>query len=310
MKLSVVVCTHNPKPRYFARVLEALRQQKLEMSEWELIVVDNASTNPVRDNWDISWHPNARHVAEAELGLAAARRRAVKEFSTNLLVFVDDDNVLNPDYLGELLRIEREWPLLGVWGSGCIRPEYEIPPERHHNEYLSVLVIRDIETPRWSNTFPSVGLFPEVTPWGAGICIRAELAHAYARAVAQSAIPITGRKGNRQFSGEDVEICFVACSYGWGMGIFPELKLMHLIPKERTTDDYFLRMGEFQAASNLLLEYKWHGALPRNPLSFRGILGLVKHAATERGFKRRIYFANVRGAIRACKIIAESRSLS
>ena len=45
MELSVIICTHNPRLDYLGRVLDALREQTLGKEQWELVVVDNASTS-------------------------------------------------------------------------------------------------------------------------------------------------------------------------------------------------------------------------------------------------------------------------
>ena len=304
MELSVVICAHNPRPNYFYRVLEALRNQTLNMDKWELLVVDNASREPLEASWDLSWHPHARHIREDQLGTAAARQRGIREFKTDLLVFVDDDNVLASDYLSQALKIKNEWPLLGVWGSGCIQPEFEAELPEHLKEYLPLLVVRDIQKPRWANTFPTVGLFWEVTPWGMGQCIRPEVAKAYCRTADRSKIRLTGHQGKIHLGGEDVEICFVACGLGLGMGIFPELRITHLIPKERTSEDYFLNVGEFTGTSQYLLQYKWQGTMPHNPLSLRGAVSAIRHAFIKRGFRRRMHFADLRAAIRARSIIS------
>lgn len=68
MQLSVIICCHNPRRDYLARVLEALKGQTLSTNNWELLVVGNASEDPVSANHNISWHPNARHVREDEFG--------------------------------------------------------------------------------------------------------------------------------------------------------------------------------------------------------------------------------------------------
>ena len=92
---SVIICTHNPRSDYFARVLDGLRNQTLPLDKWELLIVDNASRVPLASNWDISWHPATRHILESRLGLAPARRRGIQEASADLIIFVDDDNVLD-----------------------------------------------------------------------------------------------------------------------------------------------------------------------------------------------------------------------
>src|ERR1700730_14399595 len=111
---SVIICTHNPRLHYLRRVLDALRNQTLPLEQWELLLIDNASKEPLTSElWNMSWHPHARLIREEKLGLSSARIRGMRESSADLLVFVDDDNVLEPSYLFEAIRIKREWPLLG-----------------------------------------------------------------------------------------------------------------------------------------------------------------------------------------------------
>ena len=68
--ISVVICTHNPRPDYLRRTLDALKTQTLPQEQWELLLVDNASEKALTGVWDLSWHPRARHIRENELGLA------------------------------------------------------------------------------------------------------------------------------------------------------------------------------------------------------------------------------------------------
>src|SRR3989337_147732 len=97
--LSVIICTHNPRPDYLRRALDALKAQTLPLEQWELLFIDNASRERLADLWDISWHPHARHVRESELGLTPARLRGIQESRGEVLVFIDDDNVLASDFL-------------------------------------------------------------------------------------------------------------------------------------------------------------------------------------------------------------------
>jgi GT2 family glycosyltransferase len=249
----------------------------------------------VESTQDISWHPNSRHVLEKELGLASARRRGIRESIGGLLVFVDDDNILKPDYLSETLRISREWPILGAWGSGGTVPDYEVAPAEHLEQFIS----RQSQNAYWSN----VPFCAEAMPWGAGLCVRAEVAAAYCRLCEHSAIQITGRRGKSLSGGEDTEICIVSCNVGFGVGIFPELKLTHLIPKERVTEKYLLKLVEGSATSILLLNYKWRGITPSSPYSVRGLFSMLKNILIRRGFDRRLYLANWSAAIHAKRVI-------
>lgn len=53
--LSVVVCSHNPRASYLARVMQGLEDQTLGAA-WELLIVDNVSETPIAGQMDLSWH--------------------------------------------------------------------------------------------------------------------------------------------------------------------------------------------------------------------------------------------------------------
>jgi glycosyltransferase involved in cell wall biosynthesis len=148
--ISVVICTHNPRPSYLARVVEALGAQSLPYEDWELLLIDNGSSEALANLVDLRWHPNARHIREDELGLTAARLRGIAESRGELLVFVDDDNVLAPNYLAEALRIEREWPMLGAWDGGH-QGEFEVQPAAWTRPYLNYFLREACEAVMWSN---------------------------------------------------------------------------------------------------------------------------------------------------------------
>ena len=69
--VSVIICTHNPRPDAFRRVLDSLAAQTLPKAQWELLLVDNASDVRLEPRWPLSWHSNARHVREV---MVAAKR--------------------------------------------------------------------------------------------------------------------------------------------------------------------------------------------------------------------------------------------
>jgi hypothetical protein len=119
MVISVIVCTHNPVEGYLRRALDALRAQTLPLAQWELLLVDNGSNETPVPVWDLSWHPNARHIREDKLGLSFARRRGVGEAQGDLVVFVDDDNVLAPDYLDQAKSIMQD-ASIGVLGGDML----------------------------------------------------------------------------------------------------------------------------------------------------------------------------------------------
>ena len=303
LEASVVICTHNPRSDYFTRVLDGLRHQTLPMDEWELLVVDNASQIPLTSSCDISWHPAARHIFERKLGVAYARRRGIQEASADLIIFVDDDNVLDKKYLAEAIKIKQEYPFLGVWGSGSIRGDFEVePPEK----VQSWLPVRELRGTRWNNLAGSLlfGFSPEdAIPWGAGMCIRKEMAIAYCQFCDQSSLQIISHQGEGLLGGEDTEMCFVCCSRGLGVGTFPELKITHLIPQRRVSEDYIVRFAEGTSLSNMLLHYKWQHVVPQSPFGIKTLLSILKTILLYRGIDRKMRFAWVRALTKAYRII-------
>src|SRR5580698_4641162 len=116
LPVSVIICSHNPREDYLRRVLDALKAQTLPAKDWELLLVDNASKEPLAGRFNLSWHPNARHVREDKTGLTHARLCGIAEAKGDLLVFVDDDNVLRSDYLQACLKLSAARPDIGAFG--------------------------------------------------------------------------------------------------------------------------------------------------------------------------------------------------
>jgi glycosyltransferase involved in cell wall biosynthesis len=160
--VSVILCTHNPRPDYLSRVLASLRGQILPAKQWELLLIDNASDRPLAKTVDISWHSRGRHIREDELGLTVARLRGIQESSSELLVFVDDDNLLAPDFLVQATAISARRPDLGAFGAGILKPEFEVQPPVKLRPRLGMLALRRERSALWSyNTTDT-----RCRPWG------------------------------------------------------------------------------------------------------------------------------------------------
>src|ERR1700677_5164570 len=164
--ISVIICTRNPREDYFRRVMDALRAQTLPKDEWELLLLGV----PVNGPFDLTWHPNVRHVPEEGIGLALARMAGIAASNSELLVFVDDDNVLRSDYLENSLKISSDHPFLGAWGGSCV-PEFEIEPPAELRPFLAGLLVEKRTTSVWEN-IPRAG---DALPPGAGMVVRKKL---------------------------------------------------------------------------------------------------------------------------------------
>lgn len=298
--LSVLLCTHNPRKETLDRVLEALRGQRLAAGSWEFLIIDNGSADPV--DVDLSWHPRSRIVREDRLGLTFARVRGIAESSGDVLVFVDDDNVLEPDYLEEVLSIAREWPRLGIWG-GLVKGEFEVPPPAWTRPHWDKLAINEgkLDRDRWGNLTTT----HEAAPCGAGVCVRRSVAELWSKQTDDPLRRYLGRQGNRLFSCEDSDLAFTACDHGWGTGIFKAMRLRHLIPANRLTVDYQIRLEEGLAFSGLVLRWL-RGERELKPIRTIGQRILYFYAAWRLpAIERKIMLARLRGQERAWQTLQE-----
>lgn len=260
MNLSVIICTHNPRKDYLERVLDALKAQTLPKEQWELLLIDNASKEPLASTWDLSWQPRARHIREDELGLTAARLRGIKESSGELLVFVDDDNVLAPDYLSNALNLSVSRNCVGAFG-GNVTGEFETPPESWVNIMFSIFAVVDVKKEQWTC---SPGTSAQLmAPCGSGMVIRKVVADYWAKLSVNDPLRRgLGRKGASLAGSEDIDMSLCACVLGLAVGRFPQLQLTHLIASRRLKREYLLRLAEEATFSDAILHYIWDGQLP------------------------------------------------
>lgn len=295
--ISVAICTHNPRLDYLSRVLEALKVQTLPFSDWELLLIDNASATPVSESVDLGWHPNARIISESELGIAAARLRTMREFTGELLIFFDDDNVMAGDYLERCSELFVKRPDLGAV-SGCLMPEYESPPPEWFAPYESWIAVRRITKSTWSNFLDS-----RSEPVTAGMCLRRCVATAFIKATVDNPIMrVLDRRGSSLLSGEDVAIAKTAMKLGYSVGQFAELRIVHLIPKRRTIPAYLFSLYRHQCASGHLMG--WVDGLGQEPirLSWRMLLRAVYRFVKGNQVSRRLVIEELRGFKLARKI--------
>ncbi|MGD1921136.1 MAG: glycosyltransferase [Pleurocapsa sp.] len=300
IKISVITCTYNPRKDFLNIVLLGLQSQTLSTQEWEFILVDNASKTVLATEGDLSWHPFARHVREEKLGLTHARASGITEAQGEVLVVVDDDNVLDADFLDITAQISRDWSILGAWG-GQIRPEFEVEPPEWAKPYLGLLALREFDTDKWSNLVHQ----HETTPCGAGLCVRKAVAEKYLSLVNQdSKRAALGRKGNILTSCEDSDLAYTACDIGLGTGQFTKLKMVHLISGVRLNLDYFERLLEGMSYSGTILE-SWRGKLPtKKSWRSRLVQFYIRSRLAEN--QRRLYDASQRGFNSALKEITSN----
>ncbi|MDH3973178.1 MAG: glycosyltransferase [Deltaproteobacteria bacterium] len=127
--ISIVVCTYN-RAELLKGCLESLAHQSVEESDYEVIIVDNNSTDNTEDiaNAFAERYPNFFYVKEANQGLSHARNKGYMEARGKYVAYIDDD-----------ARAEARWAELIVEAfeivtpapvavGGKILPWYDIPP--------------------------------------------------------------------------------------------------------------------------------------------------------------------------------------
>lgn len=286
---SVILCAHNPRRPVLERVLTALRNQTLPIEQWEFLLVDNNSHPPLDDTLAITAHPAGRILREPEPGLTPARLCGFRAASAPTAVLVDDDTILDPDYLQQVLTCLDQHPQVAV-GCGQRRAEFESPPHRALLPHLGILALGEFEQSWWSNYDPA----PSRLPVGAGMWVRRPVWEYYAARLSHDTWRrALDRAGSSLSSCGDHDIALCAHRLGLGTGQFTGPKLTHVIPKERLKLDYLLRLRRAVSESSALLQYAHFGDIPRGDLIQR--LREVVTLSRMQQIPRHFYLAHLRG---------------
>ena len=99
--VSVIVPVFNSE-KFLRRCVEGLLQQTYERSAYEILLVDNNSTDRSRDV--AREYRDVRLISEPRQGSYAARNRGVSVSSGEILAFTDADCVASPSWLAQLVK--------------------------------------------------------------------------------------------------------------------------------------------------------------------------------------------------------------
>ncbi len=227
-ELSILVCTYN-RAELLGGALESLENQNLARERFEVIVVDNASTDAteaVTSEFQRRGRMTLRYVKEPFLGLDAARNRGIREALGEFIGFLDDDARARYDWAASILEgfQRHDAPVLGgrvdlIWAHprpawfSDILLRYLI-----HCDYGPEVV--EVTSPPWlygtnvafrKSLFKELGLF------------RLDL----------------DRKGDSLMGGGDTEFFVRARAHGRKLLYLPGLVVRHLVPASRLTRRFF-----------------------------------------------------------------------
>lgn len=127
--LSVIVCTYN-RQDLLPICLESLSNQTIDKSLYEVIVVDNNSTDSTNKICKefVKKNTNFRVVVESKIGLCGARNRGWTESKGDYVAYIDDDAKAIPDWCGKIIDAFENVAPKPVAVGGEIHPWYEAQP--------------------------------------------------------------------------------------------------------------------------------------------------------------------------------------
>jgi len=107
IRISAVVCTHD-RIGYLERAIESLLKQSLSADAYEVLVIDNASTDGTALFLAAQRSPRLRCFYEGEPGLSRARNRGLEEARGEFVAYLDDDAIARRDWLERIVaRFDR-----------------------------------------------------------------------------------------------------------------------------------------------------------------------------------------------------------
>lgn len=251
--VSVIVCCYNSSKRLPATLQHLAAQQVNSNIEWEIIIVNNAST----DNTEVVAAQNLEPykpsdldfsiVQEPKPGLSNARKTGVKHAKYDYLVFCDDDNRLAENYINTAYRLIDATETIGAIGG------YSTP-------------VADIKLPNWIFDYEASYAFGkqgnttgEVTErgyvCGAGMVTRKKIFEI----TVNERLPniLSDRTGKDLSSGGDYEYCQRLMLQGYSILYDESLVFQHYIPEERLTENYRKRLFQaFDESGRIIGEYR------------------------------------------------------
>lgn len=232
--LTVIICTYN-RAKYIGNLLESVAKNDIEKSAYEIVLVDNNCTDNTREICEAFAEAhqdvNFRYVVEPEQGLSAARNKGIKEAKGDILVYVDDDALVDPPYL----RTYAEWFAAHPQTMACggpIEPLYETEEPSWMSPYTKALLTA------WMNYGDKVSEYPRGRYPGGGNA-------AYRKVVFEQVglfNTALGRKGGNLMGSEEKDIFDKMHALNMQVLYLPTPVLHHIIPQTKLEPDYFNRL--------------------------------------------------------------------
>jgi len=235
LKISVVICTYN-RADYITGAMESLYQQTLSKDQFEVIVVNNNSTDQTKEICTayIVAHPDANfyYFDELQQGATFARNTGSAKVQSPLLCFMDDDAIADADYLERIVNFFAAYPDAGGLG-GRIIPKY-IPEEpKWMSHYVSSLV-GNFDYSKEVEIFK-----PGKYPLESNMIVRTADFHA----VNGFNTELPGVVGSLRIGGEGKDFFFKLQAVGRKIYYDPAIRVQHIVEVKKLTKEYMYRVA-------------------------------------------------------------------
>lgn len=244
-RIAAIICTHN-RDEYLGAAIDSLLAQTLPPEDYEIIVIDNASTDRTPEIVQArSPQPHLTYIYEETLGLSVARNTGAQVAKAPILAYLDDDAVASPGWLAELLKGFDHNDKLAIAGGKVtlIWPEGStIPP------WLSVGLSENLGHYDLGDQ-PVQITNPGLTPRGLNYALR----RSFLTSIGGFDLNL-GRVGKNLLSNEELQMTELALNNGWQVMYLPDALAAHNVAPERMQRQWFLRRGWWQGISECYRE--------------------------------------------------------
>ena len=244
IRISAVICTLD-RAQYLRKALRSLVDQTLPREQYEIIVVDNGSTDETADmiRDEFTSAEKLCFVREAVLGLSQARNTGWRTAKGEYIAFLDDDAIASPQWLETIINVfETIKPR-----PGCVGGKVDPIWEASRPEWLSDTMVPYLTVVSWSDTPMTMS----ENQWLAGANM------AFPRVLLESAGGFfvgLDRKGRKLLSMGDVQLQRELEKRGYRCFYHPAVAVQHHVPASRLTKDWFVRRSFWQGVSDALMQ--------------------------------------------------------